>query len=684
MGSAMNYDTLALDTAWRRFEKLHGNAQSSLELRIRAFEKGCPALNLAPETVHIASEIASLQPSLEPEDRIALIAIILISFAALQQGSTQFPVIGSTSRMPMQRVVGTLCGDSGPAFVEQMITRIEALITQHRAFAVIGYDPTDYKPLLFTSPCILHHRINHAERELARMLAPMLKGVTSPKSFDAEVRTALDKVLARPTMTGGITISISDEQRHAILAASREGLTTISGGPGTGKTSIIVAIMRLMVRLGIPPSQIALAAATGKAAYRMGESIREALGAVRERDEIDQAIVDAGVEPATIHRLLGYSPESNRFRHHKNNQLAAKVVIIDECSMLDLTLMERLAAAIQSDARLILLGDADQLPSVAAGSVFRDLVKPSKATPVRLAGTSIRLLENHRMKKEDAGGRSILRAANAINSGDVALFYSSDLFAERIATRRSSPTNLAFQGFEFLSATRGELGTFLDHWYERRLSANVEINSSLSHQFVQRDSGFDSQDCDRLRDLFAYIAKSRILCATRVFETGADRINARFHARAAAAAGVAAERIEYVVGEPLIVLRNDYQRGLFNGDQGLRLWVRRGNRAQVPMAVFPRADNFVAFHFDALSEHLELAYATTVHKAQGSEFDSVAIVLPEDPIPVLTRELIYTAVSRARNSVVVVGDEARLMGAIASPVERFSGLAELIAAELAR
>jgi exodeoxyribonuclease V alpha subunit len=160
-------------------------------------------------------------------------------------------------------------------------------------------------------------------------------------------------------------------------------------------------------------------------------------------------------------------------------------------------------------------------------------------------------------------------------------------------------------------------------------------------------------------------------------------MNARFHAKAADAAGLSGERVEYVVGEPLLVLRNDYQRGLFNGDQGLRLWVKRTSRAQMPMAVFPRGNNFVAFQFDALSEHLELGYAMTVHKAQGSEFDSVAIVLPEHSMPILTRELIYTAVSRARNSVVVVGDEARLKEAIASPVERFSALPDLIADALA-
>jgi exodeoxyribonuclease V alpha subunit len=679
----MNYESLGMDTAWRRFEKSRGDIQTMQELRMRAFEKACPALNLSPEAVQIAAEIAALQPDLDADDRITVTVIVLISFAALQQGSTQFPLIGPTSKSSMQRIVGMLCGDFGLAYVEQMIARIEVLITQRRAPAVIGYQPTDYKPLLFLSTCIVHHRINHAERELARMFAPMLRAKASAQLSDAKIQTAIDEVLARPMTMGGVPILLSNEQREAITAATRNGLTIISGGPGTGKTSIIVAIMRLVVRLGIPASRIALAAPTGKAAYRIGESIREAFGAERDREEIDQAIVDARVEPATIHRLLGYSPESNRFRHHRNDQLAAKVVIIDECSMLDLTLMERLAAAIQPGARLILLGDADQLPSVAAGSVFRDLVKPANGADATAEVAPIRLQENHRMKHENAGGRSILQAANAINQGDVGLFHSPDLFAERIAARRSSARELKFEGFEFLAATPRELGPFFDCWYDSHLRADAKFNSLLGHQFVHHDSGFDAEDCDRLGQLFAHLAKSRILCVTRIFETGANRINARFHTRAAEAAGVSAERVEYVVGEPLLVLRNDYQRGLFNGDQGVRLWVKRGSRAQMPMAVFPRENNFVAFQFDALSEHLELGYAMTIHKAQGSEFDSVAIVLPEHSMPILTRELIYTAVSRARNSVVVVGDQARLNEAIASPVERFSGLPALIAEALA-
>jgi len=224
---------------------------------------------------------------------------------------------------------------------------------------------------------------------------------------------------------------------------------------------------------------------------------------------------------------------------------------------------------------------------------------------------------------------------------------------------------------------------FLDRWYAERVRGGREIAELVGHEYVERDSRFDDADCERLRQLFAHAGKSRILCVTRVFETGADQINARLHSRAAESAGLAAERLPFAVGEPLIVLRNDYERGLFNGDNGIRLWVRRGAASQIPMAIFPRGDNFVAFRFDALREFVELGYAMTVHKAQGSEFDSIAIILPEKPVAVLTRELIYTAVSRSRASVVLVGNESTFNHAIASRVERFSGLAEGIRAAIA-
>ena len=232
----------------------------------------------------------------------------------------------------------------------------------------------EYKPLLYIAPYIVHQSIYYCERELAIRLAALLSTRPEEQPNAEQLARALQDVIARPVIVQGKRIMMSDEQCSVVSASARAGLTVISGGPGTGKTSIIVAIMRLMVRLGVDPSKIALTAPTGKAAYRMGECVSESLNRIEERDDVDRALLDAHLEPSTIHRLLGYSPDSGRFRHHRNNPLPAKLVIVDEGSMLDVTLMERLTNAIAPGARLILLGDANQLPSVAAGSVFRDLV----------------------------------------------------------------------------------------------------------------------------------------------------------------------------------------------------------------------------------------------------------------------------------------------------------------------
>jgi exodeoxyribonuclease V alpha subunit len=677
------YSLLGIDTAWTHFDSTHDGGSSAFGARLRALEVSAAGLNLAPESVHLAAELAALEPALEFDDRLALIVLILVSLVALQEGSTRFPVTGAISEGPMRRVLGSLCATGfGDDAADKIAASIETLLRSNRASALVGQRGDEYKPLLYIEPYISDHNIFQRERELANRLAALL--TTTQAQVDAEkLADALRDVIARPVIVQGQQIVLTDEQCEVVGASARTGLTVVSGGPGTGKTSIVVAIMRLMVRLGVDPSEIVLAAPTGKAAYRMGECVGESLTRIENRDAVDQALLDAHLEPATIHRLLGYSPESGRFRRHRNNPLSAKVIIVDEGSMLDVTLMERLTNAIQPEARLILLGDANQLPSVAAGSVFRDLVPSLAQDSGPLSAASMRLGVNHRMNTQSAAGRSILLAARSINDGDVTLLNAVDESNTPIVPRRSSPKKLAFAGVEFLATSSRDFGPFLDRWYAERVRGGREIAELVGHEYVERDSRFDDADCERLRQLFAHAGKSRILCVTRVFETGADQINARLHSRAAESAGLAAERLPFAVGEPLIVLRNDYERGLFNGDNGIRLWVRRGAASQIPMAIFPRGDNFVAFRFDALREFVELGYAMTVHKAQGSEFDSIAIILPEKPVAVLTRELIYTAVSRSRASVVLVGNESTFNHAIASRVERFSGLAEGIRAAIA-
>lgn len=496
------YSLLGIDTAWRRFASARDGVHSAFDARMRALEIGVAGLNLAPESVHLASELAGLEPALEADDRIALIVLILISIAALQEGSTRFPVTGALAKEPMRRVIGTLCGNEfGNDDIDHIATSIEVLLQSNRASAVIGRREDEYKPLLYLPPYIVHQNIYRCECELAIRLAELLAAdAQSPEEAEKAGR-ALKDVIARPVIVQGKQIVMSDEQCKVVAASARAGLTVVSGGPGTGKTLIIVAILRFMVRLGVEPSRIAMAAPTGKAAYRMGECVKESLLRIEQRDIVDQQLLEARLEPATIHRILGYSVGSGRFRHHRNNPLDAKVVIVDEGSMLDVSLMERLTNAIQPGARLVILGDANQLPSVAAGSVFRDLVPPSGDEAGPLSAASVRLEVNHRMKTEIGAGRSILLAARSINDGDTALLRSVDESNGPIVVQRSSPADLTFAGVEFIAGASRESALFWiagtpSEYAEGRTSRNsLRMSTSNATEVSMMPTASDCETC---------------------------------------------------------------------------------------------------------------------------------------------------------------------------------------------
>jgi exodeoxyribonuclease V alpha subunit len=170
-----------------------------------------------------------------------------------------------------------------------------------------------------------------------------------------------------------------------------------------------------------------------------------------------------------------------------------------------------------------------------------------------------------------------------------------------------------------------------------------------------------------------------MLCVTRVLDSGSERLNSLMHRRATFDKRMSPERNRFIAGEPVMILRNDYERMLFNGDQGLVLRVQRPGYEATLMAIFPRGDNFVAFNVDALKDRLELCYAMAVHKAQGSEFDSVALIMPDKDVPILTREIIYTAVSRARRSVTIIGSKAVIQTGLSRKIERYTGVREQLA-----
>ena len=664
MDPSDKYERLALRGAWRRFEIARGARVRDLESRLRALEDKVGDLNLERDAVHLAAEVAALQPNLDDDARFALIVLAVVSLAALAQGSTRFPVSGESSHGPMREMLCALVDDEAER--ERVGRSIEDLLAGDRAPRVIGRADGDRLPLLFFDPFIAHQRSRTLELRLVASIAGLLK---HDRPFgEARIQNAIAEVVERPAILGTREIAFSIEQLRAIRNAVTAPLALISGGPGTGKTSIVVGILRVLARLGVAAGDIALAAPTGRAAFRMRDSVTGWLMRIAKPSEEDEQLRAAMPDAATVHRLLGYSPERGAFLHHRDNPIAARVVIVDEASMLDLSLMERLVGALAGDARIVFLGDADQLPSVSAGAAFRDLL-PSGKTHLLFA-SSVRLTHNYRTEADDAAGAAIIDVCAGINAGDVDLINA----VRGPLKRRARVDEVEFAGVELLPAKANELDEFLERWSALRAIGDAEFDSLATRDYTIIGGAPAQSDRVNLARLFDCTTRTRILCVTRVGDFGAEAINARMHRRTAAPRSQ-----PLAAGEPVIVVRNDYYRGLFNGDQGVIVNSIDADAKRSLAAVFMRGNEFVSFRIDTLRDLLEPGYATTVHKAQGSEFDVAALLLPDRDLPLLTRELLYTAASRCRRGVAIVGDAAMLAAGIARKADRYSGVAEELA-----
>jgi len=430
-------------------------------------------------------------------------------------------------------------------------------------------------------------------------------------------------------------------QRVAAERALRRPLCVISCGPGTGKTSTVAKILALLCEqsLAETPSRkprCLLLAPTGKAAARLHESIARAKAELRCSDEVRAAIAE---EASTIHRALGLQPDgARRFRRDRESRLAADVVVVDEASMVDLALMARLLDAIPDDARVILLGDRNQLASVEAGAVLGDICGaglPDAAAGAEIAKGIVVLERSYRY--DDRSG--IRALADAINAGD----------AERALAILRDPT---MPDVELCESKSGD-----------------PPPSALLRAAVQKLTPFfaaESADA-KLERLAAF----RVLCAHRRGAHGQVAINAAIEARLREE-GVVSSHGDRYAGRPILITQNDHQARLFNGDVGVL--AQDENDPERIVAVFAGERGELRRFAIARLPPYESVYAMSVHKSQGSEFDEVAVLLPSEPSPVLSRELLYTAVTRARSRVVVYAPADVLALAVRTAVDRASGL----------
>jgi len=589
--------------------------------------------------LYLALEAGTWPGELPGRERRALALLVLASCDARQEGATRLSLGGELGARLASLGVST--EDRAEA------AALAAVLPDHPALAPLVGRPGDHRPFIVDGPFLYQERDLRLEERLAEALAARL---AAPPFTIADPAGALAAAAMKDRRW-------TAAQTAAIEAALARRLTVVSGGPGSGKTALIGGIVRAWRASGMGAEAIAIAAPTGKAANRIAEGL--------SGEGPDTPV------PGTLHRLLGFSGRPSlrggAFRHHENHPLPQAAVIVDEASMVDLELLEQLARALRPDARLVLIGDADQLPAIQVGSVFRDL-----------GAIALRLPESHRMSPDDPAGAEILGAARRITAGQAPA-------VRRAATGAAGLESLELAGFELVEPSEADasgrrlLAAFLERWVALHLRPVGEIDRPRTFRAAggtldPAGTAFAAAWLDRHR-------RARLLTVTRVGFAGADRINELLARRAREDLASAQGPIEIPPGTPVMMIENDYDRGLMNGDQGIVLWLEGDGPGRAPAAfvAFPRGAAPALYPFATLRGALAVSYATTVHKAQGSELDQAALILPESDLPLLSRELIYTAVTRARRSMVVVGRRALLEQAIGRPLGRASGLAERLA-----
>lgn len=454
-----------------------------------------------------------------------------------------------------------------------------------------------------------------------------------------------------------------DWQRFGAAVALRSRFSVISGGPGTGKTFTVVNILALRIeaamRGGAKPPRIALAAPTGKAAARLNESLRRTKESLRVAPQVREAIPE---NAATIHRLLGSLGGSGvRFRYHRDNPLPADVVLVDEASMVDLGLMRRLVDAVAPAASIILLGDKDQLASVEAGAVLGDICNTGR--PWSCSKAMAR-------QWHDLAGEVLPISSDAPEQRGI-----WDCIVELTESRRYS----ADSGIARLAAAvrAGEADLALDllgasdlRDVEQRDLSRANDFDGLLHSAAAAFEPYllANTPAEGLQALNRF----RLLCAHRRGDTGVEEINAGIERVLAAQGRVDLDNVFYD-RRPILISRNDYPAQLFNGDVGV-IWRDGDSLAAHFEGSEPRPRRLA---LSRLPEHVTV-YAMSVHKSQGSELDEVALVLPDEPSPVVSRELLYTAITRARQRVTIYGSRDVIADAIRKPIRRTSGLRDAL------
>lgn len=604
---------------------------------VRTFEPFVHAGLLDATEVHIGATFARLHPD-EPSE-------VLLALAMAARGPRLGHVCVHLDRIPGAVLDDSASVDHGSADPIAPLpwpdpARWRALVESSSLVAT----PEDrlvapLRPLVLDGDDLYLHRYHRAELTVAGDLASRAAGITrgpvgDPRVDDPRVEAVLDLLFGEEPRPG------EDRQRRAARIALSGGISVLAGGPGTGKTRTVARLLAAASILAAErhePLRIALAAPTGKAAARMTEALHAAVEETEGDGTLDPAVARdlRDVAATTLHRLLGYRP-GRGFRHDADDPLPHDVVIVDETSMVSLPLLAALLGAVRAEATLVLVGDPAQLASIEAGTVMADIVGPHVAGGIHSGVLSERVtvLTRSRRFGDDSG---IAALAESIRNGDVA-------------------TALAVleEGRPDVTWVRDDVA--LARVTDEVVQAAVDIVAAASGSLAT--------------DALAAAERVKVLTATRRGPSGLGEWSERIELGVSAALDGFRRDRRWSVGRPVIVTANDHPNHLANGDVGVVV-AMDGTRV-----VAFRGPEGLRYLPPARLDHVESWWAMTIHKSQGSEFDHAVVSLSGPDSPIMTRELLYTAVTRARSHVTVVGDRAAVVAAIERPILRASGLRE--------
>ena len=600
------------------------NVLTAVRVRSPLLERFHRAGVLGLADVHTAEALARIGG--ERDERVLL--ALALTVRALQAGSVCLDLTTATAvDLPDDDALLPGSGD-GPAAELPWPEPTGWVEAVRGSRLVAAPDDTGARPLRLSGTLLYLERYWQQEESVRTALEH--RSAAAPPVVDA---AALTRDLDRLFPPAAAPAGTADHQREAAEASARRWVTVLAGGPGTGKTTTVARLLALLRGQPGRPPRVALAAPTGKAAARLQEAVTTAATDLptEDRDRV------GALEASTLHRLLGWRPDSkSRFRHDARNPLPHDVVVVDEMSMVSLTLMARLLEAVRPDARLVLVGDPDQLSSVEAGAVLADITGPAQRSVVRLT-------HNWRFQ----GG--IAELADAIRTGD------ADRAVELLTDGRVDITLAELD----VSADLGATGGGLDELARTlRTSAAAALAAATDGE---------------IGAALAAVEQHRLLCAHRRGPYGVTRWNLEAeHWLASAVPGYGVDG-DTALGRPLLVTANDRDLDLWNGDTGVVVRTPAGVRAAFARVTGPAL--FPPVRLDAV----QTVHAMTVHKAQGSQFAAVTLVLPPPESPLLTRELLYTAVTRATTRVLLLGGEAAVRAAVGRPANRASGLRQRMA-----